>query len=415
MIRKVAERIVSTVVLLGWLGTASPGQDLRQADASQALSVRLVRPQQQAAAVLSLFEGCPVPHPAAALAAWKRASREPDRLGKPLEAVISFFNPEMVRECGTFDGTEFLYRMGAKPEGAEWRMIVPRDDGTLAAMITAFRLSGGGAEEVVDRGKVSVERLGGPGASVAARMGPQVVLASSRSELERALQAGASGPFSSERSQDAMSGMLFRIEPAGLIASVDSTIMTRRALALARGLGCQLIKGKLGLSGDRLGLDVTSVLAPRSKRPAENQAISSIDLDWLKWVPGGDLVAVVSVATGQGAAYWDEAFAVADRVDRADPVRADLAPLRTRLNLLATAVGTKLEADLWPHLRGLTVGLLADAATPSRPTALLALHMDQDASARHSSREGSSSAGGALGRNQGNRQDRTSDASPCLR
>ena len=91
---------------------------------------------------------------------------------------------------------------------------------------------------------------------------------------------------------------------------------------------------------------------------------------------------MVSVATGQGAAYWDEAFAVADRVDRADPVRADLAPLRTRLNLLATAVGTKLEVDLWPHLRGFTVGLLADAATPSRPTALLALHMDQDASAR---------------------------------
>jgi hypothetical protein len=180
-----------------------------------------------------------------------------------------------------------------------------------------------------------------------------------------------------------MSGTHFRIEPSGLSASANATVLTRRSLALARGLGCQLIEGKLGLSGDRLGLEVTSVLAPRTKRPAENQAISSVDLDWLKWVPGGDLVAVVSVATGQGAAYWDEAFAVADRVDRADPVRANLAPLRTRLNLLATAVGTQLEADLWPHLRGLTLGLLLDPLTPSQPAALLALHMDQEASSRH--------------------------------
>ena len=58
---------------------------------------RLIHPDRQAAAIIQLFEGCRAPHPAAALAAWKRATRDPNQLGKPLEAVISFFNPEMVR------------------------------------------------------------------------------------------------------------------------------------------------------------------------------------------------------------------------------------------------------------------------------------------------------------------------------
>ena len=59
--------------------------------------------------------------------------------------------------------------------------------------------------------------------------------------------------------------------------------------------------------------------------------------------------------------YWDGVFALADRVDRADPARANLAPLRTRINLLASAVGARLEADFWPHLRGVTVAWLANS------------------------------------------------------
>ncbi len=60
--------------------------------------MRLVHPERQAAEVLRLFEGTRAPHPAAALAAWKRATKEPTQLGKPLEAVIALFNPEMVPE-----------------------------------------------------------------------------------------------------------------------------------------------------------------------------------------------------------------------------------------------------------------------------------------------------------------------------
>ncbi len=100
-------------------------------------------------------------------------------------------------------------------------------------------------------------------------------------------------------------------------------------------------------------------------------------------MPIRDAVAFVSIAMGHGTAYWDSVFSLADRVDRAAPARANLAPLRTRLNLLATAAGTRLEVDLWPHLRGITFCVLADADEPARiRRALVALHVDKDATAR---------------------------------
>src|SRR4051812_15445445 len=50
-----------------------------------ALTVRLAHPDRQLAHLLVLFEGAKAPHPAAALAGWKRATRDPGGLGKPLE------------------------------------------------------------------------------------------------------------------------------------------------------------------------------------------------------------------------------------------------------------------------------------------------------------------------------------------
>ena len=100
-------------------------------------------------------------------------------------------------------------------------------------------------------------------------------------------------------------------------------------------------------------------------------------------MPIRDAVAFVSIAMGHGNAYWDGVFALADRVDRAAPARANLAPLRTRLNLLATAAGTRLELDLWPHLRGITFCVLANAKEPARlRRVLVALHADDEAAAR---------------------------------
>jgi hypothetical protein len=81
-------------------------------------------------------------------------------------------------------------------------------------------------------------------------------------------------------------------------------------------------------------------------------------------------------------AYWDAAFALADALDKSDPARAELAPVRTRLNLLTSATGARLEADLWPHLKGLTAGIYGEPGQPGRPTGgMLILHVDSDSTA----------------------------------
>ncbi len=365
------------------------------ATSGKAVVVRLVHPDRQAAAVLRLFEGCGAAHPAAALAAWKRSTRDPDQLGKPLEAVISFFNPEMVREWSVFHDARF--QLGFDPEtgSGRWRLTVPRDDGTLAALITAMRLSGGSNEAPVGNGSIDVNRLGGPGAAVAVRGAGGVVLASSRAELDRGLAPGNSGSSVRLKAGDVRhdpgvpaadpdSGLLFRIEPGRLTLPPRGSVATRRAIELVRGLGCRTVVGNLGIGGDQADLGIAWVPDPARPFAPGSSGNATIDPHWLRWIPARDAVAVAALGTGRGSAYWNGVFALVDRVDRADPARANLAPLRTRINLLASAVGARLEADLWPHLRGVTVAWLANPDKPEQSgRAVAALQMDEDAAARH--------------------------------
>jgi hypothetical protein len=351
-------------------------------EAGPSASFRLVHPDRQAAAMLKLFEGSRAAHPAAALGAWKRATREPDRLGKPIEAVISFFNPDMIAEWKILDGAE--YHLGLDPEtnSRRWRLDVPGDDGTFAALITALRLTGGGQESPLADGQPAVERLGGPGAAVGTRGGPGrgITLASSRAALGLAVPRASdllplAGTFES--------GLVFRVDPGRLSSSRWASVRLRRVVELARGLGCRSALGSLGLSGDRLALEVDTELERGQPISRPMLETSGIEPAWIGWIPIDQAAACACLALGRGPGFWDDVFAVADRVDRADPARADLAPLRTRLNLLATAAGVRLEADLWPHLRGATFALLADPADSGRAgRALVALHLDEKAAAR---------------------------------
>jgi hypothetical protein len=301
----------------------------------------------------------------------------------------------MVREWSVFH--EARFQLGFDPETGtrQWRLTVPGDDGTLAALITALRLSGGSNEAPVGNGTIAVNRLGGPGAAVAARSAGGVVLASSRAELERGLPPGISGPSarleavglkddSGVPAADPDSGLVFRIEPGRMTVPARGSVATRRAIELARGLGCRTVDGRLGLVGDQVGLEITSELDPARPFAPGSAGNLAIDTEWLKWIPAGEAVAVASLAAGRGAAYWERAFALADRVDRADPARANLAPLRTRINLLASAAGARLEADLWPHLRGVTVAWLANPDKPEQSgRAVAVLQMDEDRAAQH--------------------------------
>ena len=79
------------------------------------------------------------------LAAWKRkAPHRADQLGKPLEAVIAFFNPDMATEWRVLDGALLVVNWDELHRRPRWYVIVPRDDGTLAAGLTASRLTEAG-------------------------------------------------------------------------------------------------------------------------------------------------------------------------------------------------------------------------------------------------------------------------------
>src|SRR5256885_568169 len=122
-------------LLLAW--SIAPGL-ARAGEPGAALTVRLVRPDRQLEQVLALFQGARAPHPAAALAYWKQATHESTKLGKPAEAVIALFNPTMVRELRTLDGTFIV--LGFDPLGVRiaWCASIPHDDGTFAALLPAL-------------------------------------------------------------------------------------------------------------------------------------------------------------------------------------------------------------------------------------------------------------------------------------
>jgi hypothetical protein len=376
----------------------------------EALVVRLVHPERQAVRVLSLFEGSRAAHPAAALTAWKRASHDPGQLGKSLEAVIALFNPEMAAEWQVLHDAELHVDLDATDGRARWYLVVPRDDGAVAAAITAARLTGGGAEPplVHEGNPLAVERLGQPGAPVSSQIGDTLVVASSRDELIRGLgrihagcrpgeerivvqptdgqaQRGLSGP---EPDAQLDSGLIFDVDPAGLTVGKSGSLELRRGVELIRGLGCRRLRGTVAFTEDRLGLKLTTSL-DRAARPARaDRTAATIDPAWLEGIPSAGVMGVISLALDSSAAFWDSAFSLADRVERVDPARAMVAPLRARIHLLAASVGVRPEVDLWPNLRGMTASLMGDPSQPGRPTGLLlVLHADAVSSAERLANE----------------------------
>jgi hypothetical protein len=359
-------------------------------EASAGITVSFVHPERQAAAMLRLFEGSRAAHPAAALVAWKHATRHPQQLGKRIEAVISFFNPEMVREWAVLHEARLELDFDVTAPSPRFRMFVPRDDGTLAALLTALRLSGGSSEPPLESGKAAVLRLGGPGSAVATLLDPGaakcrssgLIVASSRADLEGPGLARADAR-SLPPAESPDSGFVFQVEPGRLSAPVAASVALRRIIELVHALGCRAIDGRFGLIEDRIELETTSRLEPAHPLAQAASGDCAIEVQWLHYIPAEGALAVVSIASGHGPAYWEGVFTLADRVDRADPARANLAPLRSRVNLLATAAGASLEGDLWPHLKGVTAGVLGAPGDPGRPGRFVAiLHMDTEVAAR---------------------------------
>lgn len=352
-----------------------------------AVVVRAIRPERQAAAVIDLFAGSRAASPAAALAAWRRATGDHEAFGKTLQAVVALFNPEMVPEWRSLDGAEFDLAVDRSGPGLLWGLVAPGDDGAIAAAITSLRLSGGSDEPpILENPPVAVERLGETNGAVAARLAAATVFASRRdmliAEIER-FRKGEPSPAPPPLFQADDSGLAITLRPDRLAVDERTAPGLARLATVARTLGLVAADGKVGLEGDRLALEFASNLQPRGERAAGVEPSPAVDPSWLAWFPERESAAAAAAVLGPGAEFWDGFLSLADAIDRASPSRADLAPLRTRLTFLALARGVRLEADLWPLLRGASAGVLVEEGRMGRLRGVVvALHAADPAAAR---------------------------------
>jgi hypothetical protein len=322
----------------------------------------------QSERVIALFQGTRAAHPAEALAAWKRAVGPHHGLGKAWDAAIAAFNPAMAAELRGLDQADLVLWFDAAAGASHWYAALPHDDGSFADLALAMALTDGGREPPL--GGVAVDRLGPAASPLLARDGRRFALADAREGLQLALAPARPDPWDNGGDLPALeSGWLIAVDPEGLGQS--GPINQRRLAAALRGLGCRNALACAGLEGETLSLTVALRL-DAAPAPA---AAAAIDLAWLDALPASGLLAAFAWTIDPSAAAWDRTFAVADRIERADPARADVAPLRTRINLLAATVKVRPEVDLWPHLRGFSGAVLADPAG-AVSGAVLALHTD---------------------------------------
>lgn len=354
---------VGWVGLLVAVGMAGVPDVEPEAGPRPALTIRLVRPDDELRHVLALFEGARAPSPAAALASWKlRTGRG---LSKRTEAILALGNPEMARELRTLDGAHAL--LGFDADGrARGSATIPRDDGTFAALATALALTDGAAEEPL--GDAAVDRLGRPGSWLMARRGSAVLLAPDRDALRRALDQSGE-----EVREPPATGCFLEIAPDGLAAA--RSLPVRRLGEALRGLGCRRLEGRLRMEGDALALTLSGRL---DASPLGRRRIAPA---WLGWVPADRAIGALAVAIDPEPEALAAAFAAADGVVHADPARAKAAPLRARLALLALAAGVRLETEFWPGLLGVSAAALRGADERDDPGVVVAFHLDGEAAA----------------------------------
>jgi hypothetical protein len=311
---------------------------------SEAVTVHLVHPETQCERLIELFKGTKASHPAAAVAGWKHATGR--SLGKPLEALIALANPKMVRELATFDGTRAGIGFDPADGRMRWNVLVPRDDGTVAAVATALALTDGASEPPLDG--LAVDRLGRPGAPLAAGSRGRYVIAGSRPDLAAALRRTEGAGSAGNRS---VSELHVRFDPQALPNT--SSLTSRRFVEALRGTGIRTLQGTAELRDESMVVELTG------NRAGPALSDCALDASWLDWIPADSTAAVVSIAVDSRPGAWNRLFELADRIEKLDPTRAEVAPLRTRLNLLALAAKVNVEADLLPSLRGLTIAALA--------------------------------------------------------
>jgi hypothetical protein len=340
----------------------------QEPESRPAIRIRLSHPERELEDLLGLFREAKAASPAAAMVAWKRASREPNRLGKPIEAMIAALNPRMIPELQTLDAAEVSIRFHPETGQTEWSAILPRDDGTFAALASAFVLSGGMAEAPLE--ELAVDRLAGTGSPLMARAHAGTLLASDRERLKQA-RTRLKSPINSGNISTSGDGLEILVEP-GAIRSAKSLAIRRLAELISPGeedpQTSRSIRANLHFEAKSLRTTVKGL-------PGRPWAELVLDPSWYDSIPRDRVVASYALATDPASKSWDALFALADRIEKLDPARRDVAPIQIRLAILARASGLRLEADLLRHLLGIS-GWIGSSNRMRINNALLEFHLD---------------------------------------
>ncbi len=337
--------------------------------ATPALILRVEKPGEQLDRLIALFQGTRAADPATALASWKRATRID--LGKGTEAAIAALNPRMVRELATLDGAAVRLDFGDDGE-LRWSVTIPHDDGTFAAFATATVLTDGASEPPIE--VAQIDRLGPPGSARMARVGSAVVLGGAREDVALGLRLLAptkdrKGQISEPVDRPVASGWSAHVD-AQALSRARSSLTTRRFAQAMLGLGSAWSDVTATLIGPRLQVGLTWDGLAGDAPP--------VDPAWVEAIPiGASLAFCLSI--DPSPATWDRLFSALDRVEKADPGRAEATPWRVRLNGLASLAGLNPEATLFPKIRGLSGFVVGDLSHPS--AVAIGLHAIDDVSA----------------------------------
>jgi hypothetical protein len=338
------------------------------------IEVRLVHPETQLRRVLDLFLNARARTPPMALVAWKMAGRSmtpPWTLGKAREAAIASINPDMIDEVCHLDAARLI--LEPQPEGLpRWRLAVPRDDGTLGAFMDAMTISVGATQPPLR--DVPVNRVGiGPLVLAARPVNRGLAVATTRDDLARTLF----GPPPETRGWPQVdSGFLARVDLPALARGLDGGPIPRRQFARTLAtLEARDLTAVAHLADGVARLDLRLTLAEGVPTPT-----GTLDPSWLALIPAR-ASAVVTLAVHPTTEGLARLFALVDAAEKADPARAGVAPARTRLNIMTMLARVNLDADLWPLLRGVSLGAMDDRQTPKNPAAFALLHLDSEASA----------------------------------
>ena len=299
-------------------------------------------PDQQLATLLSWFQGSRYKSPAAALAAYRSKTQQPEVVPRGIQAIISILNPEMVRELEVLDGATFeISNTGGV--SSDWSLVIPKDDEAIRTLATALAQHDGQELQPSDRLPTSLYQLGPPGSPFLTRFDGRTALGSDPESLRKLLDR----PLKPHPAKNSV--ILFHVATKGLLF-VKPNALSRIGMAL-EAVKFSTVSGSSLLNENGWLLEThTLLLDPNqaNQLPTVNLLLTQVREN----LPA-DVVFEFAFGLDRDGRTIEAIHRLGEEIIRAlGSLRGEM-PLRTRANLVANLLGFFPEVELWPRIDGI--------------------------------------------------------------